>query len=148
MGGYGSMKIALHHPNEYGSVSGLSVAVIPMEWDAVELISFFARRQIHWVFGSSPAANSLAENDVWQLVAKREKWDVPFDVFLLAGTQDKYGLDGAAAQYADFLNRHGIRATARLEPGVHDWPYWRDAMMEIARWHGARFASQGNAGPR
>jgi S-formylglutathione hydrolase FrmB len=113
-----------------------------MEWRAVELISFFARRQIHRVFGSSPTDNSLAENDVWRLAAARARWDVPFEVFLLAGTRDKYGLDGAAAQYADVLNRHGIRATARLEPGVHDWPYWRDAMMEIARWHGERFSGR------
>jgi S-formylglutathione hydrolase FrmB len=146
MGGYGSVKIALHHPGDYGSVSGLSAAVIPMQWKAVELLSFFARRQIHRVFGSSPSDNSLAENDVWQLLAARRRWDVPFEVFLLGGTEDKYGLGGAGAQYADFLNRHGIRATARLEPGVHDWPYWREAMMEIARWHGARFASARNAG--
>jgi S-formylglutathione hydrolase FrmB len=148
MGGYGAMKIALHHPGDYGSVSGLSAALISMDWKAVERISFFARRQLHRVFGSSPADNSFAENDVWRLAAARGRWDAPFDVFLLGGTQDKYGLGGVAAQYADFLNRHGIRATARIEPGVHDWPYWRDAMMEIARWHGERFASQRNAGTR
>jgi S-formylglutathione hydrolase FrmB len=139
MGGYGAIKIALRHPGDYGSVSGLSAAVISMDWDAVERISFFARRQIHRVFGSSPTDNSFAENDVWRLAAARARWDDPFDVFLLAGTSDKYGLGGVAAQYADVLNRHGIRATARLEPGVHDWPYWRDAMMEIARWHGEHF---------
>lgn len=139
MGGYGAMKIALRHPGEYGAVSGLSAALISMDWEAVELISYLARRQIHRVFGSSPTDNSLPENDVWRLLGARDKWDVPFDVFLLAGSEDKYRLGGTAAQYADFLNRHGIRATARIEPGVHDWPYWREAMLEIARWHAARF---------
>jgi S-formylglutathione hydrolase FrmB len=141
MGGYGAVKLALRHPESYGAVSGLSAAVIPMEWDDVQKVFFVARWQIHRVFGSSRADNSLAENDVWKIAGAREKWSVPFDVFLLAGTEDKYRLDRVAAQYADFLNRHGIRTTARLEPGIHDWPYWRNAMLEIARWHASKFAA-------
>ena len=141
MGGYGTVKIALHHPDTFGSVSGLSAALIPMGWDDVAKIFWLARWQIHRVFGRSPTDNSLLDNDVWRLVARRSgPWNAPFDVFLLAGTEDKYGLDHVAAQYADYLNRHGIRAFARLERGIHDWPYWRDAMLEIARWHAARFA--------
>ncbi|HET7451186.1 MAG TPA: alpha/beta hydrolase-fold protein, partial [Thermoanaerobaculia bacterium] len=141
MGGYGAVKIALRHPELYGSVSGLSAAVIPMGWDDVGKLFFLARRQLHSVFGASRDDNSLAENDVWQIVTSRDRWSVPFEVYLLAGTEDKYRLDHVAAQYADFLNRKGIRATARLEPGVHDWPYWSDSMLEIARWHAARFVA-------
>ncbi len=141
MGGYGAVKIALHHPDEFGSVSGLSAATIPMEWEDIENVFFLTRRKIHRVFGRSRTDNSLAENDVWRILASKKTWSVPFEVFLLAGTEDKYRLDRVAAQYADLLNRHGIRATARLEPGVHDWPYWRSAMLEIVRWHAARFAA-------
>jgi S-formylglutathione hydrolase FrmB len=139
MGGYGAVKIALRHPERYGSVSGLSAAVIPMEWDDVAKVFFLARWQIHRVFGKSRTDNSLADNDVWKIAAARERWRVPFEIFLLAGTEDKYRLDRVAAQFADFINRRGIRATARLEPGIHDWPYWSRAMLEIARWHAARF---------
>jgi S-formylglutathione hydrolase FrmB len=134
------VKIALRHAERYGSVSGLSAAVIPMGWDDVEKIFFLARWQLRKVFGRSREDNSLAENDVWKIVASRPRWTVPFEVFLLAGTSDKYRLDRVAAQYADYLNRAGIRATARLEPGIHDWPYWSEAMLEIASWHAARFA--------
>ncbi|MGH9443343.1 MAG: alpha/beta hydrolase [Thermoanaerobaculia bacterium] len=141
MGGYGAVKIALHHPDEYGSVSSLSGAIIPMGWEDIRVMFFLARRQLHRVFGSSPADNSLAENDVWKIVQAGGDWHDPFDVFLLAGTQDKYHLDHVAAQYADFLNRHGIRAAARLEPGTHDWPFWSKAFLEIAAWHGAKFLS-------
>lgn len=149
MGGYGAVKIALKHPEAFASVSGLSAAAIPMGWTDVAKIFWLARWQMHRVFGNSPTDNSLAENDVWRLVANHPgRWDVPFDVFLLAGTEDKYGLDHVAAQYADFLNRRGIRATARLEPGVHDWPYWRNAMLEIACWHAARFAGEDDRAAR
>jgi len=148
MGGYGSVKIALRHPAEYGSVSALSGAIIPMGWDDIEKVFFLARRQLHRVFGSSPTDNSLSENDAWKIAQSRENWHDPFEVFLLAGTEDKYHLDHVAAVYADVLNRRGIRATARLEPGVHDWPYWSNAFLEIAAWHGKRFCRGGGADVR
>ena len=143
MGGYGAVKIALRHPEDYGSVSALSGALMPIPWDEVARLFFLARRQLHRVFGNSAADNSLAENDVWRILDTRKSWNVPFEIFLLAGTEDKYHLDHVAAQYADYLNRHGIRATARLEPGVHDWPYWSKAILEIAAWHAKRFAPPG-----
>jgi S-formylglutathione hydrolase FrmB len=141
MGGYGAVKIALRHPEEYGSVSSLSGAIIPLGWDDVARVFWLARRQLHRVFGSSAADNSLAENDVWRILETRKSWNVPFEVFLLSGTEDKYHLDHVAAQYANFLNRHGIRATARLEPGIHDWPYWSEAFLEIAAWHAKQFGA-------
>ena len=143
MGGYGAVKIALHHPDLYGSVSSLSGALIPLEWEDVQLLFWLARRQVERVFGSSPTDNSLRENDLWQMFAEGERRSVPFEVFLLAGTEDKYRLDRVAAQYADFLNRHGIRTEARLEPGIHDWPYWKTAFLEIAAWHGRKFEAAG-----
>lgn len=141
MGGYGAVKIALRHPEEYGSVSSLSGALIPMGWDDIARIFFLARRQLHRVFGNSPSDNSLADNDLWRMFDAKRSLSVPFEVFLLAGTEDKYHLDRVAAQYADFLNRRGIRTTARLEPGIHDWPYWSKAFLEIAKWHATRFGA-------
>jgi S-formylglutathione hydrolase FrmB len=139
MGGYGAVKIALKHPELYGSVSSLSGALFPMGWEDVELVFFLARRQLHSVFGKSAADNSLAENDLWRILEGR-RVSVPFEVYLLAGTQDKYRLDRVAAQYAGYLNRHGVRTTAKLEPGIHDWPYWRKAFLDIAKWHASKFA--------
>lgn len=141
MGGYGAVKIALHHPDRYGSVSSLSGALIPLGWDDVGLLFWLARWQVHRVFGNSPTDNSLAQNDLWRMFREGERHPVPFEIFLLAGTSDKYGLDRVAVQYADYLNRFGIRATARLEPGIHDWPYWKNAFLEIAAWHGRKFES-------
>jgi putative tributyrin esterase len=139
MGGYGAVKTALKHPDLYGSVSSLSGAVMPLNWEQVERLFLLARWQIHRVFGDSPKDNTLAENDIWRIVQSRPRWDLPFDVYLLAGTEDKYGLDRVAIQLADVMNRHGIRAFAKTEPGTHDWSYWSRAFLEIARWHGKRF---------
>lgn len=145
MGGDAAVRIALHHPDEYGAVSSLSGALVPFEWDGIKLMPFLVRRELYSIFGDSPDRNNLAQNDVWRLLQAKAAWRVPFHVFLLGGAQDKYRLGKVALQYADYLNRHGIRAFARVEPGVHDWPYWRTAFLEIARWHGEQFTRGGSA---
>ena len=49
-------------------------------------------------------------------------------------------LGRVAAQFAAFAADHGISATAVLEPGVHDWTYWRRALVPIVRWHARQFS--------
>ena len=110
-----------------------------MNWEAVNRVFFLARRQLHKVFGESETDNTLAENDIWRIVQGWSRGPVPFDVLLVGGEEDKYRLDRVALQYAELLNRHGIRAVARVEPGIHDWPYWRVSFLEICRWHAQRF---------
>ena len=68
MGGYGSFKIALKHPDIYGAVSSLSGALIPIEWDDLARYNSFARWTLRRVFGSSRQDNSLAANDVWEIL--------------------------------------------------------------------------------
>jgi putative tributyrin esterase len=139
MGGYGAVKTALKHPDFYGSVSALSGAIIPFGWDELPRYGFVARYTLMRVFGRTAEDNSLDANDAWLLL-----WGLcfdrpPFDVELRAGTEDFYGLDRVAAQYGMLLNERGIPTTVVLEPGNHDWAYWRRAMMDVLAWHGARF---------
>ena len=140
MGGYGAFKIALKHPDLYGAVSSLSGALIPMEWDDLERYNAFARWTLKRVFGSSRQDNSLASNDVWEILRKLHFDTPPFAAHLRAGAQDFYGLDGVAAQFGVFLTEHGVPASVVLEPGGHDWAYWRRAMLPIAEWHGSNFS--------
>ena len=139
MGGYGAVKTALRHPELYGSVSSLSGALIPFGWDELARYSFVARYTLKRVFGDSRQDNVLDANDAWHVL-----WGLcfeapPFAVELRAGTQDVYGLDGVAAQYGMLLNERGVPTTVVLEPGGHDWDYWKHAMLDILAWHGARF---------
>ena len=140
MGGYGAFKIALKHPDLYGSVSSLSGALVPMEWDDLARYNAFARWTLKRVFGSSRQDNSLARNDVWEILRELHFDTPPFAAHLRAGAQDIYGLDGVAAQFGVFLTEHGVPASVVLEPGGHDWAYWRRAMLSIAEWHGRNFS--------
>ncbi len=140
MGGYGAFKIALKHPDLYGAVSSLSGALIPMDWDDLARYNGFARWTLKHVFGSSRQDNSLAANDVWEILRGLHFDRPPFAARLRAGDQDIYGLDGVAAQFGAYLTEHGVPASVVLEPGGHDWAYWRRAMPSIAAWHGRNFS--------
>ena len=144
MGGYGAFKIALKHPGLYGAVSSLSGALIPFEPEDIARYNWFARWTLRRVFGGDPAKNSFAENDVWRILGARHFEAAPFAAHLRAGTSDFYGLDGVAAQFGSLLTDHGAPATVVLEPGGHDWDYWRTSMLSIARWHAERFAYDSN----
>lgn len=139
MGGYGAIKTALRHPDLYGAVSAVSGAMIPFGWEDLQRYNTVARYTLMRVFGGSKEANSLAENDAWNVL-----WGVcferpPFEVQLRAGNEDFYGLQGVAAQYGMLLNQRGVPTTVVLEPGGHDWSYWGRALSEVLAWHGARF---------
>jgi len=140
MGGYGAYKIALKRPGFYGSVSALSGALIPFGPDDLQRYTPFARWTITRVFGKPNERNTLADNDVWEMLFHTRFETPPFASHLRAGTEDDYRLDRVAAQYAMTLNAHGVPTTVVLEPGRHDWSYWRRAMASIAEWHAAHFA--------
>jgi len=139
MGGYGAIKTALRHPDLYGSVSSLSGALIPFGWEDLKRYTVVARYSLKRVFGDDEHDNSLDENDAWHVLWKRCFVAPPFAVHLRGGTGDFYGLERVAAQYGMLLNERGVPTTVVIEPGTHDWSYWRGAMMDILRWHGQRF---------
>lgn len=140
MGGYGAFKLALKHPELYGAVSSLSGALIPIGWDDLPRYNAFARWTLKRVFGSTREDNALAANDIWMILGKSHFDASPFAAHLRAGIEDVYGLNGVAAQFGSFLTEHGVPASVVLEPGGHDWAYWRRAMLPIAQWHGKMFA--------
>ena len=145
MGGYGAMKIALKHPGLYGSVSTLSGALIPFDWsEDLPRYSWIARWSLKRVFGKRSDDNSLAQNDVWEILRASRFEKSPFRAHLRAGRQDVYGLDRVAVQFGSNLNEHGVDATVVLEPGRHDWAYWRRGLVEIAEWHGRQFSYDGH----
>lgn len=139
MGGYGAVKTALRHPGLFGSVSSLSGALIPFGWEDLKRYGWVARFTLTRVFGGDERDNSLDENDAWNVLWGLCFEEPPFVVHMRGGTEDLYGLERVAAQYAMLLNERGVPTTVVLEPGTHDWSYWWRAMMDILQWHGVRF---------
>lgn len=139
MGGYGAVKTALKHPDLFGAVSALSGALIPIQWEDLGRYGWITRLTLKRVFGNRPDANTLAANDVWEILRNVRYERPPFVAYLRAGTEDFYGLAGVAAQFGSYMNEHGIPTEVVLEPGEHDWSYWRRALLAVAGWHAKRF---------
>jgi S-formylglutathione hydrolase FrmB len=140
MGGFGAVKIAMKHPDLFGNVSSLSGALIPIRLSDLRRYGWVTRLTLKRVFGRHPDPRTLAANDVWDILQNARFETPPFTAHLRAGTEDFYGLDGVAAQFATFLNEHGIPTDVVLEPGGHDWDYWRRAFIAICEWHAKRFS--------
>ena len=139
MGGYGAVKTALVHPALYGSVSALSGALIPFGWEDLKRYNLVTRYSLKRIFGEDERDNSLDENDPWNVLWARCFTVPPFSVHMRGGTEDLYGLEGVAAQYGMLLNERGVPTTVVIEPGTHDWKYWRRSMLDVLAWHGRRF---------
>ena len=140
MGGFGAIKIALKKPDLFGSVSALSGALIPIHWEDLYRYGWITRLTLKRVFGNRPDANTLAANDVWEILRETRFERPPFAAHLRAGTEDFYGLDRVAAQFGSYMNERGIPTDVVLEPGDHDWSYWRRGLVAIAEWHAKRFS--------
>ena len=81
-----------------------------------------------------------AENDLRLLLSAAEPSALPA-LLLRCGKEDEYGLAGLQQDLAAFARTRGIEVTAELEPGEHDWDYWRTSLLELVEWHAAQFAA-------
>lgn len=140
MGGYGSLTLAMHHPELFGSCAALSAAVwtdetlanMPAEnYDNV-LASLYSgpvngqeRLTTHWKRNSPlTMAKSLPEADL-----KKVRWyvDCGDDDFLTTGN--------ALLHVA--LTERKVEHQYRVRDGAHTWTYWRtglpDALKFIAQ---------------
>ena len=130
MGGFGALKLALRHPELYAHAASLSGALLPLDWGFVQDASPFLRRDLVRIFGRSPAANNLAANDLRQLLRPPFPEGAP-RLTLRCGTEDKYHLDEAAEAFGATAREAGLPVVVHLEPGGHNWRYWRTSLVEV-----------------
>ena len=141
MGGFGAVKAALRRPDLFGTASSLSGALIPLDPESVRGYSWIQRRILKGVFGPLDGRNVYLENDLQRLVTLPPVADGERTRLLLrCGREDEYRLDEAAEKFADLARANGFEVELVLEPGEHDWKYWKKSAIETLAWHGARFA--------
>ncbi len=132
MGGYGSIKFGLKHPEKFalvGSFSGalqaasLSDKLLGNGWKALtdSIMSVYAAE-------NSP---TRAANDIFRIVrempAEKNK-NLPF-IYLDCGTED--GLIGANREFSNLLLEKKVRHEFRQLPGRHDWTFWNSQIEEF-----------------
>lgn len=131
MGGYGSLKIALKHPDEFAFAASMSGALRAARytekdgggWDLVW-------QSIQHAFGpvGSPAREA---NDLFAIArAARPDQGLPF-LYLDCGTEDDLVQQNQA--FAALLVEKKIAHEYREVPGVHNWDLWDRQVREVLK---------------
>jgi S-formylglutathione hydrolase FrmB len=132
MGGYGSMKFALKHPELFAFAASMSGALAVASWTPDTSLPEFVRPSVIRVYGDAGSAARL-ENDVYKLARElnpeRAK-ALPF-LYLDCGTEDF--LINNSRDFSALLIEKKVAHEFRELPGTHSWPYWDRQVQEVLR---------------
>ena len=119
MGGFGAIKLSLHHPELFSFAGGLSSAIdVPNRPFSMKRIGQW--RQHRAIFGAwgSPTRH---ENDPFVLARSVDPAISPY-FYLTCG--DAEGLLPSNRSFAHLLDERRFRYEFHVVPGGHDWNQW------------------------
>lgn len=134
MGGSGALRIALHHPGRFASVSSLSGLIL----DAQGATAFREKNSLRFIapldriFGPMNDPAALAREDLFQ------RWTRPTDlgglrVWLGWGDRDREDVVRTSAAFDRHLSDRGIPHGREVYPGGHEWAAWRQVIPRMLR---------------
>ena len=116
MGGYGAMKCALAHPEQYAGAMCFSAAFYSLE--AVQ-------RRLMLGFTEEPLPQ---EDDIDKLIAAFPADAEKPKLYVACGTEDGHFHDNERCR--DTLKAAGFDLTWECWPGGHDWTFWDAALVK------------------
>ena len=133
MGGYGAVRWGLRSPELFTVTAGLSAAVQQLSRRSVESLPFLIRPAFRRVFGDSTATGPWRKNDLAAILLDEPglAGRAP-ELLLRCGTEDKYLLSDVGSYFHKLVTALGGRSELVLEPGGHDWAYWRSVFVPFA----------------
>jgi S-formylglutathione hydrolase FrmB len=147
MGGYGSLKFGLKHPELFAFAGSLSGALAAASWLPDEKLLEFVRPSIARVYGPAdqPDNETRRANDIYRIVRELTPERIkalPF-LYLDCGTEDF--LIGVNRDFSALLIEKKVPHEFRESPGGHTWPYWDRQVQEILRLAAQRLAAPADA---
>lgn len=131
MGGYGAMRLALHHPERYGAAMSLSGCL-----DMTEP-AFMSRHPdlYHDIFQAPEVAGT--EHDLLSEVATlaercQRRGITPPRLWAACGQGDR--LLGHQRAFARAADQAGVDLHRYEAPGVHDWHFWNTHLPAALDW--------------
>ena len=140
MGGYGSLHLALRHPNLFGAVSAHSPALIeklPKMQGSSQQATTVAMI-LGGAFGS-PIDPAFWERESPFTIVSSGPRPTGLQIYFDCGTDDEYGFNRGAQQFHDLLETRGIPNEFHLYPGGHDWSYFADHLPASLAFHSRVF---------
>jgi len=143
MGGYGALKIAMKHPDMFGSASAHS-AVLLQDLSAAKVSAGrLARFQalFNRIYGIDQDLTYWEANNPMTLAKDTKKLN-GLKLYFDCGTEDDYGFDVGARQLDEMLTKAGYPHETHLYPGNHGWDYAKQHTNESLLFHWKAFNSK------
>lgn len=133
MGGYGAVRWGLRSPELFVVTAGLSAAVQQLSRRSLEKLPFLIRPAFRRVFGDSTSTAPWRRHDLASILLDQPglAGRAP-ELLLRCGTEDKYLLSDVGSYFQKLFTALGGRSEIVLEPGGHDWTYWRSVFVPFA----------------
>lgn len=132
MGGYGSMMIALNHPERYVFAAGLSSAISGFHVGGTEVSPNFARitQMFDLIKGSADHPNRARYDFLTRIDAQTPE-SAPY-IYLVHGIQDGYTdfLPGHR-RFTDALRAKKLAYEYHEVPGRHNWRFWDEHIQNV-----------------
>lgn len=131
MGGYGAFRTALSKPGSYAAAASLS--------GALDITYLMNRKNINiWnevpdaIYGENTMP-SAEKDDLFAMTERLLKKRVKLpELYMICGTEDFLYKDNV--RFANHLQKLGVHAKIRWEPGEHDWKFWDRHIQEVLDW--------------
>jgi len=133
MGGFGALHLGLQRPLDWRFVGALSPAIFPpgSRFSELQLLLFSG------AFGEPFERARYAAADPFARVSDLARVASPPAFYLSCGDDDAFGLDAGTRAFGEALAAAGVPATVQIEPGRHDWAFWRAELPEALAAFGA-----------
>jgi putative tributyrin esterase len=137
MGGYGAIKLALKHPDEFAFAASMSGALGAARYSDADFGGWEpVVRSIRRTFGPADS-RTRAENDLFALLGARTEKEVASLPFLYLDCGNGDDLAAANHAFAGLLREKHVAHEYRQVPGDHNWDLWdvqvRDVLAIAAR---------------
>ncbi len=122
MGGYGALRLALHHPDVFGVVAAHSAMLLEQPPSAEAGARRWQMEAFKRAFGEPIDARLWSASDPLVLAATADPARLPalrFD----CGAQDRYGLFNGNRRLHEILQQRGVPHEFELPPGDHGYDY-------------------------
>jgi S-formylglutathione hydrolase FrmB len=130
MGGYGAVRWGLRSPGLLAVTAGLSPAIQQLTRRTAGQLPLLARPAFRRVFGEGLSSDAYRRQDVASILVDEPGLAARAPELLLrCGTEDEYLLADASSFFHRLVGALGGRSTLVLEPGGHDWGYWRSVLV-------------------
>jgi S-formylglutathione hydrolase FrmB len=140
MGGYGALKIAMKHPELFGSASAHSAALIPDLNKAIvpgRLLERF-RSLFDQIFGINTDFDYWEENNPLALVRNTARLQ-NMRIYVDCGTEDDYGFQEGLKVLDETLSKASYPHEAHLYPGNHGWDFAKQHIADSLQFHWKAF---------